>query len=181
MNHLFFLSLSFSLPRVSPSFYAFVYYQLYNDLTLHLKRAFDDHNHDMVVRVKHWMNEIKSYATMLEGDLSLLNKFYNGKKAWPDNILKIRQTIYKKRHAQVMVDKKRKAALNVNDEKEAKTSVHWLKKRKHDEELSENDSASEEDGLDLYLNDSDIIKMDDDERIWWFLALGEENADQEMA
>ena len=35
-----------------------------------------------------------------EQDLSLLNDFYKRKKAWPDHILKIRQTIYKKRHAQ---------------------------------------------------------------------------------
>ena len=114
---------------------------------------------------------------MLEEDLSLLNKFYHGKKAWPDNILKIRQTIYKKRHAH----KKRKATLNVNDEDEEKTSVSWHKKLKVDEELSEDDSTSGEDGLDLYLDDNDIIKMDDDERIWWFLAQGEENANQEMA
>ena len=56
------------------------------------------------------MNEIKGYATLLEEDLSLLNMFYNGKKAWPENILKIRQTIYKKRHAQVLVGSGRHCA-----------------------------------------------------------------------
>lgn len=77
--------------------------QLYYDLTLHLKRASASQNFELCDRVRTMMNEIKGYATLLEEDLSLLNMFYNGKKAWPENILKIRQTIYKKRHAQVLV------------------------------------------------------------------------------
>ena len=54
------------------------------------------------------MAVIKAYSIRLESDLSLLNQFYNGKKAWPDEILKIRQTIYKKRHAKVLSEKKKK-------------------------------------------------------------------------
>ena len=59
----------------------------------------------------HYCNDmavIKAYSIRLESDLSLLNQFYNGKKAWPDQILKIRQTIYKKRHAKVLSEKKKK-------------------------------------------------------------------------
>ena len=55
-----------------------------------------------------YMAVIKAYSIRLESDLSLLNQFYNSKKAWPDEILKIRQTIYKKRHAKVLSEKKKK-------------------------------------------------------------------------
>ena len=159
-------------------------YQLYYDLTQHLKRALNNQNHELGERVKFMMSEIKSYATLLEGDLSLLNRFYNGKKAWPENILKIRQTIYKKRHAQVLVDKKRAAS------KENRTSAprpEGLKKRKYEEDVGDADSAdsaSEEDELHfplpLDIPDHDVIRMNDDERIWWFLALGEENANPQV-
>jgi hypothetical protein len=158
-------------------------YQLYYDLTQHLKRALNNQNHELGERVKFMMSEIKSYATLLEGDLSLLNRFYNGKKAWPENILKIRQTIYKKRHAQVLVDKKR-AATNEN---QAPPPPEGLKKRKYEEDVGDTDSAtfaSEEEDLQfplpLDIPDHDVIRMNDDERIWWFLALGEENANQQV-
>ena len=79
---------------------------LYEDLVIHLENARDAKNHEQYKRVRGMMLEIKSYARLLEADLSRLNQFYNGKKAWPENILKIRQTIYKKRHAQVLMEKK---------------------------------------------------------------------------
>jgi hypothetical protein len=79
---------------------------LYSDLVKHLQHAHDTRNREQCKRVRGMMLEIKSYAQLLEADLSRLNQFYNGKKAWPENILKIRQTIYKKRHAQVLMDKK---------------------------------------------------------------------------
>ena len=86
---------------------------LYEDLVKHLENARDAKNHEQYKRVSGMMLEIKSYARLLEADLSRLNQFYNVKKAWPENILKIRQTIYKKRHAQVLMEKKSKQESNV--------------------------------------------------------------------
>ena len=62
---------------------------LYEDLVNHLENARDAKNHEQYKRVRGMMLEIKSYARLLEADLSRLNQFYNGKKAWPENILKI--------------------------------------------------------------------------------------------
>ena len=110
---------------------------------------------------------------MLEQDLSLLNKLYNGKKAWPENILKIRQIIYKKRHARVMVEKKKEKCRGLE-----RSLV--MKKQKYDEELSEEDSTTEEDYFHLDLQDIEIIKGEDDERIWQCFTVREENAYQEQ-
>lgn len=71
-----------------------------------MKGALASQNHEVIKRVWLDMREIKSYAKLLETDLSLLNEFYKCKSAWPDNVLKIRQSIYKKRHAQVLIDKR---------------------------------------------------------------------------
>jgi len=79
---------------------------LYVDLKAHMDRCEKDS-----AKRHHYCNDmavIKAYSIRLESDLSLLNQFYNGKKAWPDQILKIRQTIYKKRHAKVLSEKKKK-------------------------------------------------------------------------
>ena len=89
---------------------------LYSDLVKHLQHAHDTRNKEQCKRVRGMMLEIKSYAQLLEADLSRLNQFYNGKKAWPENILKIRQTIYKKRHAQVLMDKKNAPASGLKQE-----------------------------------------------------------------
>jgi phage shock protein A len=88
---------------------------LYEDLVKHLENARDAKNHEQYKRVRGMMLEIKSYARLLEADLSRLNQFYNGKKAWPENILKIRQTIYKKRHAQVLMEKKASSSKQESD------------------------------------------------------------------
>lgn len=79
---------------------------LYTDLKEHMDR----NKKGSVKRQQYsnYMAVIKAYSIRLESDLSLLNQFYNGKKAWPDEILKIRQTIYKKRHAKVLSEKKKK-------------------------------------------------------------------------
>jgi hypothetical protein len=81
----------------------------------HLENARDAKNHEQHKRVRGMMLEIKSYARLLEADLSRLNQFYNGKKAWPENILKIRQTVYKKRHAQVLMEKKASSSKQESD------------------------------------------------------------------
>lgn len=145
---------------------------LYFDLSLHLNRALANHNHELSERIKNMMSEIKSYAASLEGDLSLLNGFYNGKKAWPGNILKIRQTIYKKRHAQVLLNKKNTTSM------EKKAPLQHLKcirrhEYKYHEEKVGNDSATGEENLKLNIADTDLIKTSDEERTWWLLALGE--------
>ena len=88
---------------------------LYEDLVNHLENARDAKNHEQYKRVRGMMLEIKSYARLLEADLSRLNQFYNGKKAWPENILKIRQTVYKKRHAQVLMEKKASSSKQESD------------------------------------------------------------------
>jgi len=151
---------------------------LYYDLTQHLERADNTENHELGKRAKSMMSEIRSYATLLEGDLSLLNRFYNGKKAWPDNILKIRQTIYKKRHARVLDDKKRAAS----KENQAPAPPEGLKKRKYEENVGDTDSAdstSKEDdlrfALPLDIPEHDVIKMNDDESAWWFSFLANES------
>jgi hypothetical protein len=53
---------------------------LYEDLVNHLENARDAKNHEQYKRVRGMMLEIKSYARLLEADLSRLNQFYNGKR-----------------------------------------------------------------------------------------------------
>ena len=120
-------------------------------------------NRELFDRTTQMMKEIKAYATTLEEDLSLLNKFYNGKKAWPENILKIRQSIYKKRHAQVAFNKKKKASFKEYEKDK-------IIRRDDIEEETEESLTTEEDRL--YLN-PDIFKTDQDEKTWCVLALGE--------
>ena len=83
--------------------------KLYEDLCMHKSKAEKANLAQQARRVGGMMREIKAYAAKLEKDLSELNQFYNKRKAWPENILKIRQTVYKKRHAQVICNAKRTA------------------------------------------------------------------------
>ena len=56
---------------------------LYVDLKAHMDRCEKDS-----AKRHHYCNDmavIKAYSIRLESDLSLLNQFYNGKKAWPQD------------------------------------------------------------------------------------------------
>eukprot|EP00982_Pelagococcus_subviridis_P013571 31265-Pelagococcus_subviridis.AAC.3 len=140
---------------------------LYYDLTVHLKRALDGNDVDMEERARAMMEEIKTYAALLESDLSLLNSFYNGKKAWPDHILKIRQTIYKKRHAEVLVNKKI-AAKNAKSEQVAARAFSDASDfdSRDDDRLSDDDSMQ---------TDRDGAGIEEYAHEWWQLALEEPN------
>ena len=58
---------------------------LYTDLKEHMDR----NKKGSVKRQQYsnYMAVIKAYSIRLESDLSLLNQFYNSKKAWPDDHL----------------------------------------------------------------------------------------------
>lgn len=84
--------------------------KLYEDLCMHKSKAEKANLAQQARRVGGMMREIKAYAAKLEKDLSELNQFYNKRKAWPENILKIRQTVYKKRHAQVICNAKKNSS-----------------------------------------------------------------------
>jgi hypothetical protein len=51
-------------------------YYLYDiDITLLFKQALDSHEQQRIMSVKGMMNEVESFATTLEADLSQLNMF----------------------------------------------------------------------------------------------------------
>ena len=135
------------------------------------------------------MREIKTYARTLEDDLSRLNQFYNGKRAWPENILKIRQTVYKKRHAQVLVDKRK---LDVEGQrKKAKICEETVASDAPTRSSEPSDSHASFGSeyrdvagpdaaiLDLNMEDSNLTEQwanGETEDMWWFLARGEHSA-----
>ena len=135
------------------------------------------------------MREIKTYARTLEDDLSRLNQFYNGKRAWPENILKIRQTVYKKRHAQVLVDKRK---LDVERQrKKAKICEETVASDAPTRSSEPSDSHASFGSeyrdvagpdaaiFDLNMEDSNLTEQwanSETEDMWWFLARGEHSA-----
>jgi hypothetical protein len=125
------------------------------------------------------MLEIKSYAELLEADLSRLNQFYNGKKAWPENILKIRQTIYKKRHAQVLMDKKQSSSkmgsdmTNITSKASSENSYEFTEVE-HGSVQTESKSAINSDAtFGLHAVGQKLEQhWAEDEDMWLFLASG---------
>jgi hypothetical protein len=121
----------------------------------------------MEERARAMMEEIKTYAALLESDLSLLNSFYNGKKAWPDHILKIRQTIYKKRHAEVLVNKKN-AAKSAKSEQVAARAFSDAS----DFDSRDDDRLTDDDSMQTDRGGAGIEEYDHE---WWQLALEDPN------
>ena len=77
---------------------------LYEDLVNHLENARDAKNHEQYKRVRGMMLEIKSYARLLEADLSRLNQSTAAKRRGGEH-LEGRQTI-QRAYAQVLMEKR---------------------------------------------------------------------------